>query len=360
MGGSLAHADPAAQLPLVAVTLGAEIDVVGPRGLRTLAATEFFVSAMATTLEADEIVVETRFPKRVAREGSAFELFSRRHGDFAIVAVAVTVALDGADRVGRLRLGVGGVDAVPQALDDARGRSAGAPRMPIGAGTWPRLRAGARSRGGQHVPAEFRRELTAALRRRALDAPLPVPRGIAPWKKSRSSSTSTAPARHPGRAAQAPVRRAARRLPPDGYACGLRTRRMRRMHGAGRRAARPRLPHLRGADGRPPITTIEAVAENGRFSPLQQALHEEHGLQCGFCTPGIVMTFEAFLREHPDPSEEAIRETLSGNLCRCTGYQNIVAAIRRPRCGCGRRGLCRPVSSSISASRSRGRKMTVC
>ncbi len=78
-----------------------------------------------------------------------------------------------------------------------------------------------------------------------------------------------------------------------------------------------------------PITTIEAVAENGRLSPLQQALHEEHGLQCGFCTPGIVMTFEAFLREHPDPSEEAIRETLSGNLCRCTGYHNIVAAIRK-------------------------------
>jgi len=77
------------------------------------------------------------------------------------------------------------------------------------------------------------------------------------------------------------------------------------------------------------ITTIEAVAQNGRLSPLQQAMHEAHGLQCGFCTPGIVMTFEAFLREHPDPSEEAIRETLSGNLCRCTGYQNIVAAIRK-------------------------------
>jgi carbon-monoxide dehydrogenase small subunit len=77
------------------------------------------------------------------------------------------------------------------------------------------------------------------------------------------------------------------------------------------------------------ITTIEAVAQNGHLSPLQQALHEAHGLQCGFCTAGIVMTFEAFLREHPDPSEEAIRETLSGNLCRCTGYQNIVAAIRK-------------------------------
>ena len=75
------------------------------------------------------------------------------------------------------------------------------------------------------------------------------------------------------------------------------------------------------------ITTIEAVAENGIFSPLQQSLHEEHGVQCGFCTPGIVLTFEAYLRETPDPSEDEVRETLSGNLCRCTGYQNIVKAI---------------------------------
>jgi carbon-monoxide dehydrogenase small subunit len=77
------------------------------------------------------------------------------------------------------------------------------------------------------------------------------------------------------------------------------------------------------------ITTIEAVAQDGRLSPLQQALHECHGLQCGFCTPGIVMTFEAYLREHPNPSEPEVREALSGNLCRCTGYQNIVQAILR-------------------------------
>ena len=73
--------------------------------------------------------------------------------------------------------------------------------------------------------------------------------------------------------------------------------------------------------------TIEAVAQDGRLSPLQQALHECHGLQCGFCTPGIVMTFEAYLRENPSPSEAEVREALSGNLCRCTGYQNIVRAI---------------------------------
>jgi aerobic carbon-monoxide dehydrogenase small subunit len=75
------------------------------------------------------------------------------------------------------------------------------------------------------------------------------------------------------------------------------------------------------------ITTIEAVAKDGKLSPLQQALHEAHGLQCGFCTPGIVMTFEAYLEENPRPTPEEVREVLSGNLCRCTGYHNIVQAI---------------------------------
>ena len=75
------------------------------------------------------------------------------------------------------------------------------------------------------------------------------------------------------------------------------------------------------------ITTVEAFAKDGQLSELQQALHEAHGLQCGFCTPGIVTTFEAYLSENPNPSEDEIRDVLSGNLCRCTGYQNIVRAI---------------------------------
>jgi carbon-monoxide dehydrogenase small subunit len=75
------------------------------------------------------------------------------------------------------------------------------------------------------------------------------------------------------------------------------------------------------------VTTIEAIAQDGRLSPLQQALHEAHGLQCGFCTPGIVMTCQAWLRARPEPSEAVVRELLSGNLCRCTGYQNIVRAV---------------------------------
>ena len=73
------------------------------------------------------------------------------------------------------------------------------------------------------------------------------------------------------------------------------------------------------------LSTVEGLASAAdALSPIQQAMHDHHGLQCGYCTPGILMTMTAFLKEHPDPSEAEIREALSGNLCRCTGYQNIV------------------------------------
>jgi carbon-monoxide dehydrogenase small subunit len=76
------------------------------------------------------------------------------------------------------------------------------------------------------------------------------------------------------------------------------------------------------------ISTVEGLASPaGDYHPLQQAMHDHHGLQCGYCTPGILMTMTAFLDENTSPSEDEVREALSGNLCRCTGYQNIVDAV---------------------------------
>jgi carbon-monoxide dehydrogenase small subunit len=76
------------------------------------------------------------------------------------------------------------------------------------------------------------------------------------------------------------------------------------------------------------VETVEGMAEAGELSDVQQAYRAEHGLQCGFCTPGFLASTEALLQENPDPSDEEIREYLSGNVCRCTGYQGIVAAVR--------------------------------
>jgi carbon-monoxide dehydrogenase small subunit len=76
------------------------------------------------------------------------------------------------------------------------------------------------------------------------------------------------------------------------------------------------------------LTTIEGLAEDGELHAIQQAFHEQHGLQCGYCTPGMVMATASLLAENPAPTDEQIRHALEGNLCRCTGYQNIVAAVR--------------------------------
>jgi aerobic carbon-monoxide dehydrogenase small subunit len=82
------------------------------------------------------------------------------------------------------------------------------------------------------------------------------------------------------------------------------------------------------ADGRE-VGTVEGLETAEGLHPMQAAFHEQHGLQCGFCTPGMMLTAIALLEENPDPSEEEIRWALSGNICRCTGYQNIVKAVRQ-------------------------------
>jgi carbon-monoxide dehydrogenase small subunit len=76
------------------------------------------------------------------------------------------------------------------------------------------------------------------------------------------------------------------------------------------------------------VTTIEGLAGDGALHPMQQAFHDNHALQCGYCTPGMIMAAVDLLEEFPDPDEQTIREGLEGNLCRCTGYQNIVAAVQ--------------------------------
>ncbi len=82
------------------------------------------------------------------------------------------------------------------------------------------------------------------------------------------------------------------------------------------------------------VTTIEGLSPtDGSLSPLQEAFRQCHGLQCGFCTPGFIVSVTAFLRDHPDPDDAEVREGLSGNLCRCTGYQGIIAAVKMAAAG---------------------------
>ncbi len=75
------------------------------------------------------------------------------------------------------------------------------------------------------------------------------------------------------------------------------------------------------------VTTVEGLAQDGELHPVQKAFHENHGLQCGYCTPGMIMSACALLKENPTPSEDDVRQGMEGNLCRCTGYQNIVKSV---------------------------------
>jgi carbon-monoxide dehydrogenase small subunit len=77
------------------------------------------------------------------------------------------------------------------------------------------------------------------------------------------------------------------------------------------------------------VTTIEGISDNGTLHPMQKAFHEMHGLQCGFCTPGMIMASIDLVNDNPNPSEDEVREGIEGNLCRCTGYQNIVRAVQQ-------------------------------
>ncbi|MBI3370309.1 MAG: xanthine dehydrogenase family protein subunit M [Betaproteobacteria bacterium] len=169
IGGSLAHADPAAQFPLACATLGAEITAAGAGRTRTIAASEFFLSLMSTALEPEEIIVSVTLPKAPTSEGQAYVQFSRRRGDFAIVALAATVRPDAGGHIDQVRLGVGGATDRPMVLaelaDCTRGEKADS-------GWAARLAKAAYDAVAPidtpRVPAEFRRELVHVLTRRVL------------------------------------------------------------------------------------------------------------------------------------------------------------------------------------------------
>jgi carbon-monoxide dehydrogenase medium subunit len=171
IGGSLVHADPAAQYPLLAVTLDADVVIRSTRATRVVAAADFVQSIMTVDLAPDELVTAVRFPRLAPGEGWAFEFFSRRHGDFALVSIALTMLRGAAGTISSLRLGVGGVAAVPLRLSsveiDAQDLDPDAvTRFVLG-----QLAAKAVAPEDEaRIPAEYRRELVSTLTARAFDA----------------------------------------------------------------------------------------------------------------------------------------------------------------------------------------------
>jgi aerobic carbon-monoxide dehydrogenase medium subunit len=364
VGGSIVHADPSAELPLLSLALDAIFQLQSARGKRSVAARDFYQGYLATALAADELLIEIIFPLPPPGAGWCFTEIARRHGDFAIVAAAVLLGLDREGRTAFARVAVGGAGPVPV-------RIAAAEEALLGEKPGEELYRRAAEAAAQavdppsdiHASSGYRRHVTAVLVRRALcvadrriatpphpnsfdrlrtgslprgererllDAS-PTERNFLPGQGERISVVLTVNGeRHS--AAVEPRRSLVDFLRND---IGLLGTHVGCEHGVcgactvmlDGRTIRSCLLFAAQADGAE-VLTIEGLATGQELHPLQQAFQQHHALQCGFCTPGMVLSALELLRDNPEPTEEDIRVGLGGNLCMCTGYVNIVRAVR--------------------------------
>lgn len=370
--GSLAHADPAGEMPAVLALTDGVVEVVSARGTRELGWRDFFRGPLETALTADELCVAARFGCFVPGTGTAFLESSRRHGDYALAGVGVAVTLtDGV--VSGARASFVSVTDVPSVLDLGPALDGVEP----GSAAWEAalgdaeeaVRAHVTPEGDIHATAEYRRMLVAELTKRALGHAT-IERAIrdtsahdAPIERAIRDASAGGQA-EPGASRIAPIGEGmasgsgagdrevtvvvnghrhsavvpARRLLSDflRHDLGLTGTHVGCEHGVcgactvlvDGQAMRSCLMFAVSAQGHD-VTTVEGLGTEDAMSPVQQAFAECHGLQCGFCTPGFLTTVTACLDESPSPTEDEAREAISGNLCRCTGYQNIVKSVLR-------------------------------
>ena len=330
IGGSLSHADPAAELPMLAMLLEAEFGIASANGARVVPARAFFLDALTVDLESAEVLTEIVLPKLPAATGWGFEEVARRHGDFALAAVAVLLTVAGG-AVKEARIALTGVGADPAARRGSRSlahRTQSRSRIDR-----PRHR---RRAGDHHAGNRSARlgGLPAASRRRSRRP------GDRPGMAARLRDFAMSGSREITVTVNGTVHAASvepRLLLADFLrsTLGLTGTHVGCEHGVcgactvlvDGDSARACLMLAVQADGRV-VESVESLGRIGQMNALQEAFHEHHALQCGFCTPGMLMTATDLLRKYPLASDDDIRKGLSGNLCRCTGYEHIVKAIR--------------------------------
>jgi xanthine dehydrogenase iron-sulfur cluster and FAD-binding subunit A len=365
VGGSIAHADPAAELPLALLALGGSaVAEAAGGGRREIAADDLFAGFLTTALFPGELLTEIRFPWPQTREGSALLEVAQRHGDFPLAAVAVWLCLDDDGRITAARVAAGAVADRPLLLPGtAQALEGGATAEEAG-----QIAAGEVDPSGSlHAPSDYQRHLIGVL----------VARAVARALTRAQPESAAAPSRDLRRDPPAQSGRSLRRIPatlPSGVSTGptggctvngkalsldgVPDRRLLSdflRHDLGLRgthvgcehgvcgactvrvdgvAVRSCLLLARQAEGAE-IATVEGLAASDEvrtLHPLQDAFRRHFALQCGFCTPGILMAAaerldQAAAGAMPPPDEDEIRRLLSGHLCRCTGYEPIVAAI---------------------------------
>jgi CO/xanthine dehydrogenase FAD-binding subunit/aerobic-type carbon monoxide dehydrogenase small subunit (CoxS/CutS family) len=346
IGGSLAHADPAADYSPVLVAAGAHVIARSKRGEREIAADKFFTNLMETALKPDEIVTEVLIPKLGAARG-AYTRLHRVEGNFAIVNAAAILSDNGA------RVALGGVGATPVALDVSAEVSRGVSAVALEA-VGRRVRAACTDASADlNASPDYRREMAAVFAERALAAAAGRRSSQQTPEAGRKSAPAPSAPRKTATGAVGGPLRTAIALSVNGHP--------RRLEADNRMVLADLLRDVIGLtgthigcgtgscgactvllDGRTvkscsvlaadvdgsAVETIESLASDiHHLHPLQESFVRNHGQQCGYCTPGMVMSALQLLRDNPNPDESAIRHGISGNLCRCTGYQFIVNAI---------------------------------
>ncbi len=369
-GGNVAHADPAGHLPAITVALNARYHVRGKRSDRWLSSDDFFVGAFTTALEPDEMLVEVALPPMPPRCGWSYKQAARQAGAEAMVGAAALVALDEQGRCQQARLSYVSVGEVPPVAHAAAKALVGQAPTAEAIQAAAEAAATADVDPGEdiHATAEYRRYLVRNLTRQALTeaferarngySVLGIRDSVSGIGDSRGRTESGVNTQYPIPNTQ--YRRAEAANPALRIAVIVNGTRYER-------SVEPRLllsdfiRHELGLtgthigcehgvcgtctvllDGQPvrscltfavqahgcDVRTVEGLGTIDKLHPLQEAFRDAHGLQCGFCTPGFLMTLVPFLEQNPSPTEQQIREAISGNLCRCTGYQHIVDAVK--------------------------------
>lgn len=360
-GGNVAHADPAGHLPAVTVALNARYHVKGRRGDRWLSADEFFVAAFTTALEPDELLVEVALPPMPPRSGWSYRQAARQAGAEAMVGAAALVSLDERGRCASARISYVSVGEVPPIAQHAAAILVG--QEP----TAEAIRAAADAAADSdvepgadiHATAAYRRHLVRVLTRQALTEAFERAKrgetslrmrdeGLGIRDLGLAARDAHGDLQSPIPNLQSPITvtvngtRYERVVEPRlllsdflRHELGLTGTHIGCEHGVcgsctvlfDGRPIRSCLTFAIQAHGHE-IRTVEGLGTIDNLHPLQEAFRDAHALQCGFCTPGFLMTLVPFLEQNPRPTEQEIRQAIAGNLCRCTGYQHIVEAVK--------------------------------
>ena len=331
IGGNVANGDPGNDLPALMMVLGALYRLEGKSGGRDVAAAEFYQGAYFTALEPGELLSSISIPVPPAGHGYAYEKLKRKVGDYATAAAGVVLTM-ASGKVATCRIGLTNLAETPLLADDAA-------KAVIGTTLDAAYVEKGRRRGGGHHVAGCGRprpgRIPQACRPHHGDARAAARRGQSQLGEEQMAKTHIT-MKVNGAEVEGLVEPRTllvhfirENLGMTGTHIGCETTHCGActvdLDGMSVKSCTIFAVQAQNSE----ITTIEGMANaDGSLSALQEGFRMMHGLQCGFCTPGMIVRAHRLLKENPRPSEEEIRIGISGNICRCTGYQNIVKAIQ--------------------------------